>query len=210
LKRYTKTFALIVTGVVFELLDGGCGSPLVRHSSILGDVRNIRQWKVKWVGQTDENSLLYRATVGDLKGKSKYTVEEYCLKYVDDVKEELAGVYGYSFEENFPAVGEITIALRGEKLPDWVPSTDTTFRDIYKGGSQAKQPFSVTPELGTAAAVVSLLMPRDRVREVRVTLSDHTGKVLGEIFLGGDSDDNVKPAFVASVIHKVLTSGRFR
>lgn len=195
---------VIMAVAAASMFMGGCTAPSVSHTSISGEVRNIEHWRIVWIGAVGSPAV----SIPGLYEKSKYTAAEYCLKYVDEVKQKLTRSYNRSFAENFPDVGVIEIELTGNKLSVYVPtpsevgtSGSITWED--RGGSTRAVN---RPESGEHAFIFG----RDKVRRVRLRLFDLEGNPSGDIFIGDSHQDNVKPDFVAKVIDEILRTGKYK
>lgn len=194
-------FGLAVLPLVLAL---GCSSPKVSHTSISGEIKDIQHWRLEWVG-IDKSPAV---DIPGLYEKSKYTAEEYCTRYVEDVKRKLIRTYGRSFAENYPEIGLIQVELLGEKLPAYVPppreggaSGGITWEDRDGETRAVYRPDSVGQ---------SYLFGRDQVRQVSLRFFDATGTRFGDVFIGESYSDNVKPDFVAGVIDEIIRTGRYK
>jgi len=196
-----KLFSLFALSAVFLL---GCSSPKVGHTSISGEIKEIEHWRLAWVGTEGSSAV----EILGLYEKSKYTAEEYCTRYVEDVKRKLIRTHGQSFAENYPQTGLIQVELLGEKLPAYVPAPE---EDRAPGGIVWEDRGGETRAVYRPDTVGQwYLFGRDQVRKVRLRFFDATGTLLGDVLIGESHTDNVKPEFVAKVIDEIIRTGRYK
>ncbi len=183
----------------------GCSSPKVSHTSISGEIKDIEHWRLEWIGTEGSAAI----EIPGLYEKSKYTAEEYCTRYVEDVKRKLSQTYGQSFAENYAQIGLIQVELFGEKLSAYVPapgedrpSGSITWED--RGGATR----AVNEPDGNNRTW--FLFGRDAVRKVRLRFFDLGGNPSGDVFIGESYLDKVKPEFVAKVIDEIIRTGRYK
>ncbi len=184
----------------------GCSSPGVQHTAIEGTIRDIDHWEIEWAGP--ENSQARDEIVlTDIDEKSKYTGAECCLKYVRDVRHELADKYNLSFAENFPQRGRIEVRIFG-----WTPSrytpADTAAQTRRRRGHFHRD---YLPENEVHLEVVdgtakALFSDNDKVVRVELKIVSPSGVSLGEAYL---THDSIKPEFVAKVVHRLLSTGTY-
>ncbi len=198
----TIAFVCLMLAAIVTVI--GCGGPTVKHSSISGEIRTVEHWKIVWAEEsaTDKTS----ASQASQASKAWRSHESYCTEFIDRLQSKLTHDYGYTFGENFPVTGTITVELHGGTLSDYVPETDTT--NLYDDISPTDDRYSRN-EFDVATAAVVLLSGRDRVRTVHLVLTDTEGKHCGEVIVGGEPGDHVKPDYVAKVIDEILRTGKY-
>jgi len=195
----------ILASLILPLvLTSGCSSPKVSHTSISGEIKDIEHWRLEWVGAES-------ATTVDIPGlfeKSKYTAAEYCIKYVEEVKHNLARDYQVSFAENYPEIGLIQVELTGEKLAAEIPPS---FGDDPSGRLTWEDRGGSTKAVYKADEGRSYrLFAGDEVRRVRLSFFNLEGNLSGDVFIGEFIGDKVKPDFVARVIYEIIRTGRYK
>ncbi|MCP4684035.1 MAG: hypothetical protein GY867_01180 [bacterium] len=193
--------ALLILALV---LTWGCSSPKVSHTSISGEIKDIQHWRLEWVGAEQSPSV----DIPGLFETSKYTADEYCAKYVEQVKRKLTREYGHSFAENYPDIGLIQVELSGEKLSAYVPPFDTA--NLYQDVAPGDRRWGTRDEADLVGATTSLFTDRDQVRKVRLRIFDLEGNPSGDVFIGESHEDKIKPEFVARVIDEIIRTGRYR
>ncbi|MBD3404001.1 hypothetical protein GF420_14005 [candidate division GN15 bacterium] len=178
-----------------------CGKPAIKHGSIDGTVRTIENWRIEWQGE--EVPVEQGVPIEGLTDtKTKYTLPEYCLRYVGEVKHELATRYGFSFYENVPPGGRIEVKLYGTR--------------VARTGNQQTEAAELMEELTNetypGGYVESAVREEgfywgkdDIVKQVDIAIYDVTGRLLGEIFVGGDdAEQNVEPEYAAKAINRII------
>ena len=199
--RQHIAFACLLLAAIMTVFS--CGGPTVKHSSISGEIRTVEHWNLVWAGQDQTDAASSPASRASQAWRSH---EGYCAEFVEDIRTELTDKYGYAFGENFPVTGTITIELHGGTLSDYVPETDTT--NLYGDISPADDRYGRS-EFDVATAAVTLFSGRDRVRQVRLVILDTDGKNLGEVIIGDEPSDHVKPNYVAKVLDEILRTGKY-
>jgi len=186
------------------LLVGACSHPYVKHSSILGTVRTVPHWTVGWDEPDRQNRQLTQVVAG-LDNKSRYSLEEYCHRFVNDVKISLSSDYGITVAQNYANQGRINVRIFGATLSKYLPP-DTLGTDYQhqKAMNTSDGTAFNTDMLVTSADV--LFGGTDHVNRVELGLFDTEGKEAGSAEIKGD---NVSPKFVAKVIHKLITTGSY-
>lgn len=188
--------------IAISVLVTGCGGPPVESTSIDGAVRDISNWSIEWVGDTT-------VTVNDEARQalglstSKYTLPQYCLDYVGEVKRSLVANHDFNFYVNLPAEGRLALKIYGQQ------------RALFTRGrtDAAALMDELNKERGTGQMGpfddnrATILAESDLVKRVDIQMFGLDGKLLGEIFVGGDSGSNVKPEDVAKAIDEVLRKG---
>lgn len=182
-----------------------CGGPYVEHSTISPQVRRIEQWRIEWAGRTD-STRTPQEIMKAIGTRSKYSMDEYCVQYVQKVKVELRDKYGLSFSENFPDRGGIVLELHGPTLSRFNPPD--TAAERFSRGDPARPGY---PEgkvsTGAVLGVTELLFTdRDRIDSVVVTIYDPAGDLAGKAMINADE---VKPGHVAEVVEALITEGRY-
>lgn len=184
---------LLLTTLVISFL--GCSKPAVKVGAVDGTVRSIENWTIEWRGHTEP---VAQTTIEGLQQtKSKYSLPEYCLAYIGDIKQALSREHNFSFYENVPATGRIVVALYGVNVPRaGLAKTDAerVMEELSGDWPQSGHVESATREEGFDWGRA------DIVKKVDITVYDIEGKVLAQIFVGGDSNDRVKPDHVADAI----------
>jgi hypothetical protein len=204
--RNHRFFVLIV--ITLPLLNLACSSPSVSHTSISGEVKQIEHWDIKWSGM-DASSQSTIALEG-ISDSSKYTHAEVCDRYVEKVRSHLTLDYDFSFAENFPTHGTISIELTGAILRLIIPGRDTSHAFSSDNISPDGRSATVPDAYPVSATGFYLESAKDNVASVRVSILEPDGKLAGMILIGGGSDDNVKPEFVARVINELIRTGQYK
>ena len=195
-----RSAASIIGMILFAgVMLGGCSKPAVKHTSISGHVRDVQNWSIRWAGQTD--STVEVVSVEGLVGESKYKLPEFSLRYVNDVRTALSRTHNYQFLDNMPTGAEIVITLYG--LKSWSMQPHVT--DAEKIADELAEGETPPPDLREFSAISeSIPVTTDNVKRVNIAIYSVDGQSLGEIFIGGDPDDHVKPAYVAQAIADIL------
>lgn len=209
IKSIRYVASVLAAFILTSLLYTGCGGPAVSHTSISGEVQNVQHWRLEWVGFGDSLQP-EKPEITGLNDPSKYTLEEYCTKYIDKIKAELAGKYNHSLAENFPEYGRIEVTLAGEKFPDYVPPGDTSQRHLYPDISPDGRDSYAGSGFNLGGALHRLFTDDDHVRGVNLKIFDSRASLAGEVFIGNSPDDRVKPEYVAEVINQILRTGRYK
>jgi len=197
--RLTK--ALTVVAVLAALT--ACAGPPVESTSIDGRVRDISNWTIEWVGDStvtvDEKAASLRLTEG-----SKYSLPQYCLEYVGEVKRQLVQQHDYNFFVNLPVEGRLAIKIFGQNRALFTGSRTDAQRIMDEMSGRAPREGLPDPFNDDRS---TLLGYEDLVRKVEVQVLALDGTLLGEIFIGDDGDKKVKPEHVAKAIDEALSSG---
>ena len=205
-KRYFLT-TLVLSAVILLI---GCSKPVVKHSAISGEVRQIQSWRLV----CDNIEGIDEADYGKVERprpqteKNEYSQFEYCTRFVEKVRMMLFGKYELNVAENFPQTGTIHLMLKNEKLSSYVPPADTsnTYQDISPSDRVGRQ----SSELNLVAATSSLFTDDDYINGVTVTVTDLDERILGQVFVGGEPGDRVKADFLAKIIDEVIRTGRYK
>lgn len=200
-----RTVAHISVLALLILTALSCGGPYVEHSTISPEVRDIANWRIEWAGRTD-STRTPDEIMEAIGTRSKYSMDEYCVQYVQNVKAKLRDKYGLSFSENFPERGGIVLELHGPTLSRFNPP-DTAAERFTRGDPGRPGYPEGQVSTGAVLGVTELLFSdRDKVDSVVVTIYDETRLLAGKAMINADE---VKPSHVAEVIHKLITEGRY-
>lgn len=180
----------------------GCGGPRIETTSINGAVKEITNWEIDWVGDTtvtvDDQA---RAALG--LSSSKYTLPQYCLDYVGEVKRELVQNHDFGFYVNLPAEGILELKIYGQQRALFT-QVRTDAGQLMDELNKERADGPVDPFNENTAMVVA---ESDLVARVDVQILDLNGVVLGEVFVGGEPGDKVKPEDVAKAISEAIRQG---
>ena len=200
--RMNALFAILLLSAV-AIFWTACGGPRVESTSIDGSVRQIDNWEIEWTG--DSTVTVDSTTLRWLTEKrSKYSQPEFCLEYIADVRQDLISGHSLPFYDNLPVSGKIEVSIEGtiKSVDLYTPTTDAErlTADLAKDRTGMK-----TDPFDREALYRSTI---DLVRKVSVRLLDRDGKLLGEVFIGGNTEVKVKPHDVAEAIANAIKEGR--
>ncbi len=202
---------LTITAAIVILGQGCCGPPVKQTLGEKGDISNVKHWQIRWDNQQGEQGELIELA-GDPDQESKYTLADNCRQYIEDIKLRLIRNYDYSFAENYPLPGLISVRLKGrrgylEQPREKAPQAEEIERDLNQPSHDPR--FEDTDSLEVDLALLGsgsiLRSGFDHVTTVEVRVFDSEGELAGTIIVGGRSDDNVRPKHVAGAIHKFLS-----
>ncbi|UCC43853.1 MAG: hypothetical protein JSU65_12135 [Candidatus Zixiibacteriota bacterium] len=196
-------FAFPILGCI---LLTGCSKPAVKQTSIYGEARFIDSWRVTWDGeaqaQAEQDSS--RVEIDLSEYQSKYTVADHCLEYVETIRKALTSKHDIKLLENVPVVGTIEIKLYGKKIRSWGMSTPDAEKFSQELAEEHQYGYSAVEDDYNYRSLSVGWGKGDVVSRVDIKILDNNGKVLGEVFIGGDIDDKVKPDYVADAIARIL------
>lgn len=189
--------ALMLSALMISFL--GCSKPAVNVGAVDGSVRSIDNWTIEWHGHAETVS---QTTIQGLQQtKSKYSLPEYCLAYIGDIKQALTHDHDFTFYDNVPATGRLVVTLYGVN----VPRAGLTKTEAERVMEELSGDWPQSGHVESAIRDEGFDWGRaDIVRQVVVTVHNIEGKVLAKIFVGGNSDDRVKPDHVADAISNAL------
>jgi hypothetical protein len=207
-RNYAMTYRLLAytTGLALLILTAlSCGGPYVEHSTISPEVLDTDHWRIVWEGRTDSTRTA-EFIMANTDERAEYTLVEYCVRYVHQVKELLQDEHEVSFAENFPGRGTIAVELHGTTISRYLPpSTDANRR--LRGDPDEPGDLEGSYSGGTVVGATDVIFTdRDKVDSVVVTIHDAAGKLAGKAMINADE---VRPGHVAEVIHALITEGRY-
>ncbi len=200
-----RTTPFIVPLVLVILTVLSCGGPYVEHSTISSKVRDVDHWRIEWAGRTDSTRAA-KVVMAAIDDRSRYTRAEYCVQYVQKIKETLRGRHDVSFAENFPGRGLITVELHGATLSRYRPPDPQAEERLRGDPAHPGYPEGQLSSDAAIGAADMIFSDRDKVDSVVVTIYDPGEHLAGKAMI---SADEVKPSHVAEVIHKLITEGRY-
>lgn len=182
------------------LLTLACSKPAVKVGSVDGAVRAVNNWSIEWSGQNQQPAAADIAGLDEVR--TKYGLPEYCRDYVDEIKHVLARDYAFPFYENMPPTGRIVVTLYGTRLS----RAESARTDAERVLDELSGDWPESGHVESAVREEGFDWGReDVVKKVDITVYDITGRILTQIFIGGNSADRVKPGFVAESINKAVS-----
>lgn len=177
-----------------------CSRPAIKTTSIDGRLAGFTNFRIEWDGINAVDTL-YRLEGEDVdQYRSRYTVADHCLDYVDEVGEILAVKHGLKFYDNMPVEAVIRVKLYGIKINSFgFPRLEAEKRndELREQRSMIDSPFAEDYPYRNLSATWG---KDDLVHFVQVFIFDHTGRPMGEILIGGDPADDVSAKRTASAI----------
>ncbi len=210
MKRNSTIYVLALFVLLIVFLSA-CGAPYVGESSIDGVIQKVKNWQVEYQRDPHQEEAYQRQLKANIEQGTRYNSEDSAREFVDQVRELLRGEYGLTIASNFPSHGTIVIRLYGSATSQFMPM-DTNIVPRHVREEISLDPMN-DPEHNFSAVSpgepLESRLRRDRVTKAHVIIYDELGNIAGEVFVGRKTEDNVKPDFLAKVIAKVITEGRY-
>lgn len=208
--------ALPLISLALTLLFAACTRPPVNYAIGPGDTRPVEYWQIEWV-DTEPSQLYYPGMIEDMTERTKYTLEVNARDYVRQIRRQLSRKHDMTFASNFPSYGRIEVSMRGSKLARLVqkqardPMKDDLDRDLQNPANDPRYYGAGDDSITVDIAVSELLFDSpDWVTFVEVRIYDGQDRLAHQVQIGGETQQEISPKYVASKIAELLAEDKKR
>jgi len=207
----SREWRSVTTAFIFTiiLLFTACGGPAVKHSSIDGEVKNIRLWSIELVDSQSAGESKSSIII-DMKQKAMAEArQKHAVRYIKELENQLENK-GYRFPGTEQARAVIRIKLDWQEPRQYITGK--------KGAEKYDEPALDRPadkRITTDSLeidsdyLISKLSPGLKINHVEIELLDYNGRSLGKITIGENPYDKINTEYTADVINKIISRGKY-